>query len=129
MPDLDEVLSDEAPSIATEVTRRMTELHPDMFEAFRRNLRNPTKTAEEWCTEDTVHHLRHLHAALGTSPEEFWEYAQWLVGVLSARGIPVEDIRKNFAAMSVVLQERYGDDAAAAVEILEDWLMKHDSAK
>jgi hypothetical protein len=129
MPDLTQVLSDEAPTIAAEVTRRMTELHPEMFETFRRKLRNPTKTPEEWCTEDTIHHLHSLHAALGSSPEEFWEYAEWLTGLLSARGIPAEDIRRNFAAMSAVLQERYGPDAAAAVEILEDWLAKRGPGK
>ena len=125
MPDLTEVLSDDAPDIAAEVTRRMTELHPDMFEAFRANLRNPSKTPEQWCTEDTVYHLRYLHAALDTSPEEFSQYAEWLVRVLTARGIPVEDIHRNFAAMSAVLQERYGEDAAPAVEILEGWLTRH----
>lgn len=129
MADLTEVLSDEVPAIAAEVTRRMTELHPDMFEAFRNNLRNPTKTPEQWCTEDTVYHLRYLVAALDTSPEEFSLYADWLVRVLTARGIPAGDINKNFAAMSAVLHERFGHDAAPAVQILEDWLGRHADTK
>lgn len=119
MPDLADELMDHAPVIALEVTQRMVQTHPGMFEAFRRNLRNPAKTPEQWCTEDTVHHLQHLSAALSSSaPDEFARYRSWLSEVLSSRGIPTEDIDTNFAAIGWVLEKRYGQDAGAALEML-----------
>lgn len=118
MPDLSDLIDEEASVIAVEVTELMVEQHPEMFEAFRRKLRNPEKTPEQWCTEDTVHHLQNLSAALDTSPEEFVEYREWLTGMLASRGVPAEDIDRNFAAIASVLQRRYGSEARAAVEIL-----------
>ena len=119
MPDLADELMEQAPVIAAEVTQRMVETHPDMFEAFRRNLRNPAKTPEQWCTEDTVHHLQHLSAALSaSSAEEFARYRTWLTEVLSSRGIPTDDIDTNFKAIAWVLEKRYGHEASAALEML-----------
>ena len=118
MPDLSDLIDEQAPLIAAEVTELMVQLHPEMFEAFRRKLRNPEKTPEEWCTEDTVHHLRNLSAALDTAPEEFLEYREWLTGMLDARGVPTEDVDRNFDAIASVLERRYGTGAREAVEIL-----------
>lgn len=120
MPELSDVLDRDAALIATEVTEVMVELHPEMFENFRRRLRNPEKTPEQWCTEDTIHHLRNLSAALDSSPDEFHEYREWLTGMLGARGVPAEDINRNFAAIAMVLERRYGSDAREAVQILSD---------
>ena len=118
VPDLSDLLDEEAALIAAEVTELMVELHPEMFEAFRRKLRNPEKTPEQWCTDDTIHHLRNLSAALDTSSDEFIEYRQWLTGMLAARGVLTEDIDRNFAAIASVLERRYGTQAKEAVEIL-----------
>lgn len=119
MPDLADDLMEHAPVIAAEVTKRMVQTHPDMFEALRANLRNPAKTPEQWCTEDTVHHLQHLSAALSAaSPEEFGRYRTWLKEVLSSRGIPTEDIDTNFSAIAWVLEKRYGQEAQTAIEVL-----------
>jgi hypothetical protein len=118
-PGLAEDLADHADVIASLVTDRMVELRPDLFDAYRRNLRNPSKTPEEWCTEDTVHHLGFLSAALASSAEVFVEYREWLVRVLTARGIPMEDIDMNFAVIAMVLEERYGsEEAQEAKQIL-----------
>lgn len=118
MPNVADELMERAPVIAAEVTQRMVTTHPEMFEAFRRNLRNTAKTPEQWCTEDTVHHLEHLSAALGSSsPEEFARYRD-CCEVLGSRGIPTEDIETNFSAIAWVLEKRYGQEAEAAVEIL-----------
>jgi hypothetical protein len=114
-----EDLDQNAEVIAAEVTQRMVESRPDLFDAYRRRLRNTTQTPEQRCTEDTVHHLRFLSAALTTGPEEFTEYRKWLEGVLTARGIPLEDIQTNFSIIAVVLEERYGiHDSAAARDML-----------
>jgi hypothetical protein len=119
-PGLSEDLNDHADVIASLVTERMVQLRPDLFDAYRQNLRNPSKTPEEWCTEDTVHHLEFLSAALMSSSEVFIEYREWLVRVLTARGIPKEDIDVNFSAIAMVLEERYGsEEAQEAKEILE----------
>jgi hypothetical protein len=119
-PGLSDDLNDHADVIASLVTERMVRLRPDVFDAYRRNLRNPSKTPEEWCTEDTVHHLGFLNAALTSSAEVFIEYRDWLVRVLTARGIPTEDIDLNFSAIAMVLEERYGsEEAQEARNILE----------
>ena len=119
MRDLAHELMEQAPLIAAQVTQRMVEQYPDMFEAFRKRLRNPAKTPEQWCTEDTVHHLQHLSAALETEAGEFERYRVWLTDMLAARGVGSEDIDRNFTAMAWVLRERYGEDAAPAVNILQ----------
>lgn len=118
MPDLSTELMERAPLIAAEVTERMVDQYPDMFDTFRARLRNTAKTPEQWCTEDTVHHLQHLAAALETEPAEFERYREWLTDMLAARGVGSDDIDKNFTAIAWVLRKRYGDDAAAAVNML-----------
>jgi hypothetical protein len=119
-PWLVEDLDEHADVVASLVTKRMARLRPDLFDTYRQNLRNPSKTPEEWCTEDTVHHLGFLSAALTSSAEVFIEYREWLVRVLTARGIPMEDIDVNFSAIAMVLEERYGsEEAQEAKGILE----------
>jgi hypothetical protein len=116
---LAENLEENADVIAAEVTQRMVESCPHLFEAYRRKLRNPSRTPEQWCTEDTVHHLQFLSAALTSGPEDFTEYRRWLEGVLTSRGIPLEDIQINFSMIAVVLEERYGaHETAGAREML-----------
>jgi NAD(P)-dependent dehydrogenase (short-subunit alcohol dehydrogenase family) len=117
--DLAAYLEGHASDIGDEVARRMAEQHPTMFATYRRRARNKSKSPEEWCAEDSAHHLRALAAAVSIDdPSEFETYRAWLVEMLGARDIPEEDVELNFSCLAVLLGERLGDDAAGAIAML-----------
>ena len=105
--------------LGRQVAERMKEQRPELFRRYRRRLRNKEKTPEEWCAEDSAHHLRSLAAALAIEdPSEFENYRSWLLELLVARGISEEDVGLNFTAIAEVLQERLGEEADAALSML-----------
>ena len=106
-------------ALATEVTRQMEDERPELFRRYRDRSGGSGKDPAEWCREDTAFHLRHLAAALDSGDsEEFEAYRSWLVGLLGARGIPVDDINANFKAIGDVLTARLGDEGRPAVSVL-----------
>jgi NAD(P)-dependent dehydrogenase (short-subunit alcohol dehydrogenase family) len=117
--DLVAYLEGHASDLGDEVARRMAEQHPTLFATYRRRARNKTKSPEEWCAEDSAHHVRALAAAVSIDdPSEFETYRAWLVEMLGARGIPEKDVHLNLSCIAVLLEERLGDDAAGAVAML-----------
>jgi hypothetical protein len=105
--------------LAAEITERMEEERPELFERYRARSLGKGRDPAEWCKEDTAFHLRHLAAALDSDdPSEFLEYRSWLVQLLGARGIPREDIDANFDAMADALNSRLGNEAGPAISML-----------
>jgi hypothetical protein len=105
--------------LAAEITERMEEERPELFERYRARSLGKGRDPAEWCKEDTAFHLRHLAAALDSNdPTEFLEYRSWLVRMLGARGIAEEDIDANFDAMADALTARLGEGAGPAVSML-----------
>ncbi len=105
--------------IGMEVSARMKEQRPDLFRRYRRRLTNTDKTPEEWCAEDTAHHLRALAAAVAINdPSDFERYRSWLVDLLRARNIPEEDVSLNFEVLAALLEDRLGDQGTSAVAML-----------
>ena len=103
--------------LAADVTQRMEDEQPDLFQRYR--ARGGPRDPAEWCQEDTAYHLHSLAAAIDSEdPDEFAQYRSWLVGMLGARGIPENDIDANFTAIAAVLTARLGDEAAPAVAML-----------
>ena len=110
--------------LAVEVTNRMQEEQPELFARYRVRSLGRGRDPLEWCREDTAFHLRHLGAALESDDlNEFLEYRSWLIGLLSARGIPTSDIDTNFEAMAETLITRLGNEASPAVAMLRAPMM------
>lgn len=116
---LADYLEDQAGELAQDVTARMEKQRPELFRRYRDELRNEEKTPEEWCAEDTAHHVRALAAAVAINdPSEFDRYRSWLVGLLGARNVPEEDMTFNFEVLAALLEERLGEKAKRAVSML-----------
>ncbi len=112
-------LESNAEALATEITERMQDERPELFQRYRDRSLGKSRDPSEWCKEDTVFHLRHLAAALDTDDaNEFLEYRSWLLQLLVPRDIPEEDIDANFDAMAEVLTSRLGDEAGPAISML-----------
>lgn len=73
------------------------------------------------CREDAAYHLRYLSEAIAAdAPGLFADYAAWARVMLDGRGIPVEDLAENLAAMREVVCEALDDASANAVEAYID---------
>jgi hypothetical protein len=110
--------------LAVEVTDRMEEEQPELFARYRVRSLGRGRDPLDWCKEDTAFHLRHLAAALESDDlNEFQEYRSWLIGLLSARGIPPSDVEANFDAMADTLNTRLGNEARPAIAMLRAPMM------
>jgi hypothetical protein len=110
--DVVEHLETHADAIATEVTRKMEEEVPDLFERYEKSPRS-SRDPRVACKEDTIHHLKSLSSALEIGDaDEFSAYRSWLIGLLVPRGIPEADVDLNFRVIADVLRSRVGDEAA-----------------
>jgi hypothetical protein len=117
-------LESNAEQLAIEVTDRMQQEQPELFARYRVRSLGRGRDPLEWCKEDTAFHLRHLAAALESDDlNEFQEYRSWLIGLLSARGIPPSDVEANFDAMADTLNTRLGNEASPAIAMLRAPMM------
>jgi hypothetical protein len=105
-------LGRDAHDIANAVTERFERERPDLFAKY-------PDTGRARCTEDNVHHVEHLAAALDIDDVgSFEDYREWADAVLEARGIPTDDLAADLRILSGVLAERYGPAAEPAVRFI-----------
>lgn len=97
------------------VTEGIYQDYPSLLEKFG-------ERGRQKCREDNEHHIKHLQTALTLGdPQFFIDYAHWLNGILTARGMGTQHLIDNF----VRLQEAFGrlEDAPSFsnyIEILSD---------
>jgi hypothetical protein len=68
----------------------------------------------EKCLQDMRYNLEHLAPAVALEqPSMFAGYAQWLRGLLAARGIPVDDVVRSLVLTRDAITQRFPPDEAA----------------
>jgi hypothetical protein len=71
----------------------------------------------EKCLQDMRYNLEHLAPAVALDqPAMFAGYAQWLAGLLGARGIPLEDVVRSLVLTREAIAHRFTREQAAAAE-------------
>ncbi|MBZ0104835.1 MAG: cobalamin-dependent protein [Sulfuricella denitrificans] len=88
---------------ADEVTRRIYENHPGLYQRFG-------EKGKSTCREDLLHHLDYLSSALYAGDSTpFREYVLWLSGVLESRGVPSAHLKESL----LLLNEFFGSHLPA----------------
>jgi MerR family transcriptional regulator, light-induced transcriptional regulator len=100
--------------LAEALTERHYELHPDLVRRYGERGRSK-------CLKDAEYHLSYLADAVASaSPALFTDYVGWARVMLSARGIPTDDLADNLATLAETLQrELPGDPGRLASEYVE----------
>lgn len=79
---------------ADEVTRRIYENHPGLYQRFG-------EKGKSTCREDLLHHLDYLSSALYAGDSApFREYVLWLSGVLESRGVPSAHLKESLQLLN-----------------------------
>lgn len=75
---------------------------------------------KEKCREDNHHHFKQLQAAEKLGNEQaFIDYAHWLNGILTSRGIKTEHLTDNFESIIAVLKEYEAEKNSRYSEMLK----------
>ncbi|MEX0869676.1 MAG: cobalamin-dependent protein, partial [Nitriliruptoraceae bacterium] len=75
--------------------------------------------AADRCAEDAAFHLHQLASAVHTGRTElFADYIAWVTRLLLDLGLTADDLATQLSAINDELTSRFGDDAAAAREVL-----------
>lgn len=76
--------------IIDEVTEGIFRDYPSLLEKFG-------EQGREKCREDNEHHIKHLQTASVMEDEQFFiDYAHWLNGILTSRGMKTDHLIDNF---------------------------------
>ncbi|WLR56912.1 hypothetical protein LC048_08610 [Mesobacillus subterraneus] len=69
------------------------------------------------CKEDNEHHLKYLQTAARMNEEKYFvDYAHWLNGILTSRGMKTEHLVDNFQRL-IIAFEKSDDDKTSRVFI------------
>ncbi|KKK37155.1 hypothetical protein WQ57_15640 [Mesobacillus campisalis] len=99
--------------IIDEVTQGIYQDFPVLLEKFG-------ERGVEKCREDNGHHLKHLETALFLgNPQSFIDYAHWLDGILTSRGMATEHLVDNFCRLQNAFTKHERANAPKYNEILE----------
>ncbi|MFP3726640.1 hypothetical protein [Priestia filamentosa] len=79
-----------ANKIVTEVTEEIYTEYPELLQKFG-------EAGKQKCQEDNEHHLNQLRAAVHhDNVKMFIDYAEWLNGILTSRGMKTDHLIDNF---------------------------------
>lgn len=82
-------------AIIEEVTEGIYNDYPTLQEKYG-------ELGRQKCREDNEHHIKHLQTAVSMGDEKFFiDYAHWLNGILTSRGMKTEHLVDNFERLQV----------------------------
>jgi hypothetical protein len=97
-------------SIIEEVTDGIYKDYPFLLEKYG-------ERGRQKCKEDNEHHIKYLQTAASMDEEKYFiDYAHWLNGILTSRGMQTEHIIDNFNRL-IGAFEKTNDDKSARVYI------------
>lgn len=100
-------------TIIDEVTEGIYRDYPALLEKFG-------ERGRQKCREDNQHHIKHLQTAENMGDSQFFiDYAHWLNGILTSRGMKTEHLVDNFYRLqkAFISSEKQFD---AFCQMLED---------
>ncbi|MCM3573997.1 MULTISPECIES: hypothetical protein [Mesobacillus] len=75
------------------------------------------ESGRQKCKEDNGHHIKYLQTAANMDEEKYFiDYAQWLNGILTSRGMKTEHLIDNFKRL-IIAFEKSSDDKHSRVFI------------
>jgi hypothetical protein len=84
------MISNELQHIIDEVTEGIYRDYPSLLEKFG-------EQGRQKCREDNEHHIKHLRTASTMGDHQFFiDYAHWLNGILTSRGMKTDHLVDNF---------------------------------
>lgn len=93
--------------LAREITNAIYADDPALLERFG-------EAGRAKCLQDMHYCLEHLAPAIAMDdPSLFARYVTWLEGLLAARGVGSQDVRRSLEATRAVLDERLDPDESA----------------
>lgn len=85
--------------IIEEVTEGIYKDYPVLLEKYG-------ELGRQKCREDNEHHIKHLQTAVSMVDEKFFiDYAHWLNGILTSRGMKTEHLVDNFERLQVAFNK------------------------
>ncbi|TLS34956.1 hypothetical protein FCL54_23090 [Pseudalkalibacillus caeni] len=97
-----------------EITEGIYQDYPELLERYG-------ERGREKCREDNQHHFHQLHTAYKMKNDQFFiDYANWLNGVLTSRGMKSEHLIDNFNRIKKsVWKEEQSDEQEAYIHMLQ----------
>jgi hypothetical protein len=90
-------------SIIEEVTDGIYRDYPVLLEKYG-------ERGRQKCKEDNEHHIKYLQTAASMDEEKYFvDYAHWLNGILTSRGMKTEHLIDNFQRMVSAFQKSDDD--------------------
>lgn len=101
-------------SIIEEVTDGIYKDYPILLEKYG-------ERGRQKCKEDNEHHIKYLQTAASMDEEKYFiDYAHWLNGILTSRGMKTEHLIDNFNRLIGAIEKSNDDKSARAyVNMLE----------
>ncbi|MBT2641365.1 hypothetical protein J7I80_03860 [Bacillus sp. ISL-41] len=97
-------------SIIEEVTEGIYRDYPVLLEKYG-------ERGRQKCKEDNEHHIKYLQTAASMDEEKYFiDYAHWLNGILTSRGMKTEHLIDNFQRL-ISAFEKSNDDKRVRVFI------------
>jgi hypothetical protein len=99
-------------SIIEEVTDGIYEDYPILLEKYG-------ERGRQKCKEDNEHHIKYLQTAASMEEEKYFiDYAHWLNGILTSRGMKTEHLIDNFNRLIGAFEKTNEDNSARAYIIM-----------
>lgn len=110
--------------IIEEVTEGIYKDYPLLLEKYG-------EKGRQKCREDNVHHIKHLQTAASMGDEKFFiDYAHWLNGILTSRGMKTEHLIDNFVRLQKAFRNKSrGSDFEEFIEVLDSTINSLMSSK
>jgi hypothetical protein len=106
------MISNELQRIIDEVTEGIYRDYPSLLERFG-------EQGRQKCREDNEHHIKHLQTAITMDDHQFFiDYAHWLNGILTSRGMKTDHLVDNFERLHTAFKSTKGE-SNEYIEMLE----------
>ncbi|GAM13962.1 hypothetical protein [Mesobacillus selenatarsenatis] len=101
-------------AIIEEVTDGIYKDNPILLEKFG-------ERGREKCKEDNEHHIKYLQTAAAMGEEKYFvDYALWLNGILTSRGMKTEHLVDNFQRLKNAFEKMNADEhSGVLIKLLE----------
>lgn len=100
--------------IIEEVTEGIYSDYPVLLEKYGEQGRKK-------CREDNEHHIKHLQTAVSMGDEQFFiDYAHWLNGILTSRGMKTDHLVDNFKRLQSAFRNYTDENSTEYIRILEN---------